>query len=459
MSIDADRLASDFSSEFRKEHIDILRCPMYITSIHRIKGNVMNAREERGLVIAATCRLNRNADGTWRVPSQSSTETVYYTVNLESKACTCPDCKESGMVCKHYYAASIVHRRDVLPDGTVIEQSQFAFTEKRVTYKQDWPAYNIAQATEKRRVQVLLHDLCRNLPERERPSSKRGPKPHVTRDAVFAMAYKVYCGFSARRFSSDLLEAHEKGYTTRPIPGMKVTAFFEDDFYTPILKELIGYSARPLRAIESTFAIDSSGFGTSRFEKWYDQKYGVTRQKCMWIKTHIACGTRTNVVTAVRILDKDAGDSPQFIPLVKETQRGFEIDEVCADKAYASLENFEAVASIGGQAFISFKANATGKAGGAFEKAFHYFKLNEEEYMKRYHMRSNVETTFSAIKRKFGDSVMSKTDAAMVNEVLCKILCHNLTCLIQEQETLGISPVFWKGEQEETRDLLQIKFS
>jgi hypothetical protein len=42
---------------------------------------------------------------------------------------------------------------------------------------------------------------------------------------------------------------------------------------------------------------------------------------------------------------------------------------------------------------------------------------------------------------------MSKTDTAMVNEVLCKILCHNLTCLIQEQETLGIVPIFFKGEE------------
>ena len=37
----------------------------------------------------------------------------------------------------------------------------------------------------------------------------------------------------------------------------------------------------------------------------------------------------------------------------------------------------------------------------------------------------------------------------MVNEVLCKILCHNITCLIQEQETLGIVPVFWKDEAEQ----------
>jgi hypothetical protein len=42
---------------------------------------------------------------------------------------------------------------------------------------------------------------------------------------------------------------------------------------------------------------------------------------------------------------------------------------------------------------------------------------------------------------------MSRSDAGMVNEVLCKFLRHNLTCLIQEQETLGIAPVFWKDEQ------------
>jgi transposase len=152
----------------------------------------------------------------------------------------------------------------------------------------------------------------------------------------------------------------------------------------------------------------------------------------------------------VRILDKDAVDSPQFVPLVKETRRHFEIGEVSADKAYASLENFEAVAECGGQGFMDFKANTTDSVGGLFEKAFHFFQFNQEEYLKHYHKRFNVESTFSAIKRKFGDFVVSKTDAAMVNEVLCKLLCHNLICLIQEQETLGIVRVFWKDEEQES---------
>jgi hypothetical protein len=174
----------------------------------------MTPREERGLVIAATSRLHRNKDGTWRVPSQTRTDAIFYTVNLETKACTCPDCTEGGFVCKHFHAATIVYKRDVLPDGTMIETKSVTLTERKV-YKQNWPAYNLAQATEKKRLQVLLHDLCRNLPEREREKGRRGPKPHKPSDAVFAMAFKVYCGLSSRRFSCDLVEAHEKASSQR----------------------------------------------------------------------------------------------------------------------------------------------------------------------------------------------------------------------------------------------------
>ena len=54
----------------------------------------------------------------------------------------------------------------------------------------------------------------------------------------------------------------------------------------------------------------------------------------------------------------------------------------------------------------------------------------------------HVESTFSMIKRKFGDSLRSKTDTAMVNETLCKILCHNLVVLIHETQELGIETNF-----------------
>ena len=40
-------------------------------------------------------------------------------------------------------------------------------------------------------------------------------------------------------------------------------------------------------------------------------------------------------------------------------------------------------------------------------------------------------------KAKFGDSLKSKTKTAQYNEVLCKILCHNLCVLIHEMHELN----------------------
>jgi transposase len=408
----------------------------------------ISGREQRGLAIAALCKLNKDAKlGAWLVPSQNGNGKYKVFHDGATPRCTCPDFETHGQKCKHIFAVEYTIEREVHSDGTETLTKTMTVVQK-VTYKQDWPAYNAAQATEKKRLQILLRDLCSTVPEPVRPDNRRGRKPHLVRDAIFAMAFKVYCGFSGRRFSTDLLEAHEKGYTTVPIPGMKVTAFLDKPEFTPILTGLVARSAVPLAAVETDFAVDSSGFSSSRFERWFDHKYGVTRQRCLWVKVHVCTGVKTNVITAVRILDKDAGDHPQFKPLVQTTRERFTINEVSADGAYASNENFEAVADVGGTGYMTFRSNTTGGVGGLFEKMFCYFRFQRDEYLAHFHKRSNVESTFSAVKRKFGDSVMCRTNAGMVNEVLCKLLCHNLTCLIQEQETLGIVPSFWKGDGE-----------
>jgi hypothetical protein len=400
----------------------------------------MDAREQRGLIIAAVCKLNRMSN-VWLVPSQSNANTIYR-VDPVKKTCTCPDHSENGFKCKHQYAVEITAKREFNPDGSVTETESITLT-KKTTYKQNWAAYNKAQSMEKDRVQELLHDLCRGLKEPERELWRKGPKPHTVRDSIFACVFKVYTTLSSRRFSSDLREAQARGFISRPIPGVKTTAFMENPALTPFLTALVGKSAAPLKVVETRFAIDSSGFSTNKFERWYDAKYGVTKLKHVWIKCHIACGIKTNCVTAVRIMDQNSADCPQFEPLVKETGKTFMIEEVSADKAYSSLENFETVANLGGIAFIAFKDNATGSVGGLFKKMLHYFEFKKDEYLAHYHRRSNVESTFSMVKRKFGDAVRSKNLVAMTNEVLCKLIAHNLCCLIQEQCELGIEPIFW----------------
>jgi len=131
-----------------------------------------------------------------------------------------------------------------------------------------------------------------------------------------------------------------------------------------------------------------------------------------------------------------------------QVPKGFTLREVSADAAYASYDNFDEVAEHGATGYIAFPITASGRQGGTFAKMFHLYNLNRDDYLAHYHKRSNVESTFSMLKAKFGDSLRSKTDIAMVNEALCKVLCHNLCCLVQSAEELGVVARFWEEEAE-----------
>jgi transposase len=408
-------------------------------------------RELKALEIAARCRIT--FDGTvWSVPSQTSGKTYRVTIG-SPPTCQCEDFALRQAPCKHIIAARLVCARDHGGKAPAVSTDAVPV---RPTYRQNWPAYNKAQMTEKRRLQVLLCQLCRQVeaPSREGKGHRTGRRPTPLCDVLFAMAFKVYSTLSSRRFACDLDDAVERGHMTRPMHPNKINTRMEDASLTPFLNGLITQSSLPLRSIETVFAPDSSGFSTSRFVRWYDEKYGVERSGHDWVKVHLMTGTKTNVVTAVEIADRNAGDCPQFKAMIEATAQNFRIEEVSADKAYLSFENLELVHSLGGMAYIPFKSNnVPGNAGTVWEKMYHYFNLRRDEFLSHYHQRSNVESTFSMIKAKFGDNVRSRTDAAMVNEALCKILCHNICCLIQAHCELGIEPVFWQDEaEEETAD-------
>ena len=89
------------------------------------------------------------------------------------------------------------------------------------------------------------------------------------------------------------------------------------------------------------------------------------------------------------------------------------------------------------------------KFDGVWQRMWHYYNFNRETFLQHYHKRSNAETTYSMIKMKFGAMVRAKTPIAQVNEVLCKILCHNICVLIQSIYELGLEPVFWTNEVKE----------
>jgi transposase len=255
--------------------------------------------------------------------------------------------------------------------------------------------------------------------------------------------FKVYVGFSSRRFTSDLRDAYTNGLIDSKPHFNSVSNYLSSPELTDILGELVTASSLPLKAIETDFAVDSSGFSTSRFVRWFNKKYGREVDNREWVKCHLMCGVNTKVVTAVDISGWAAHDTNYFIPLLARTAQHYEIREVSADKAYLSHKNLHAVEAVGGMPFIPFKSNTVVPTeAGMWARMYHLFMYQREAYMEHYHKRSNIETAYSMIKGKFGSALRSKSDTGQINEALCKVLAHNICVLIQAMHAFNIQPMF-----------------
>ena len=246
---------------------------------------------------------------------------------------------------------------------------------------------------------------------------------------------------------SDLRSAEAKGLLDQVPSYATICRYMEDPALTPLLKSLIERSALPLSTVDIDFAPDSSGFATSVYDRWYDAKWGKVIKRATWIKAHIMTGVKSNVVTIADATSNSSADYPYLIPFVNTTAENFEVREVSADKAYLGKTNLRAIVDVGATPYIPFKVNSiphdgTPNSDKLWQQMYHYFMYNRDDFKLHYHLRSNVELTFSMIKRKFGGAVRSKTPAAQVNEVLCKILAHNIVVGIQAMYALGISATF-----------------
>jgi transposase len=379
-------------------------------------------------------------EGLWVVLSQSKMK-VRYTVDPTKRTCTCPDFEEWELDCKHIFAVQFVRAGQDNEEVHVV----------RPTYQQNWSAYSQAQQNEELHFGQYLRALCDGVVS---PEQKRGRPRLPLGDEVYAATLKVYTTFSGRRATTAIREYAAKGCIKRAPNHNSISNYLRSPKLTPVFTKLIEQSAAPLKAIESNFAIDATGFGTSTYDRWYDHQYGDgggKRQR--WLKAHAMVGTTTNIVTAIEVTEGSVGDATQLPDLVMTTSKHFTMKEVSADKAYLSTLNLMSIEAHGAQPFIPFKVNSQGGGVSAWQRMWHLFWFKRDEFLKHYHRRSNVESTFSAIKRKFGGSLRSKQFPSQVNELLAKILCHNIVVLVHEMYALGIDPLAFWAKDEKT-DLL-----
>ena len=316
-----------------------------------------------------------------------------------------------------------------------LEIVKFMEEEKpKKTYKQQWNAYNMAQTHEFSLFQDILVELIDSLIQVRKPLWKSGRPFNDLKDMLFCCVTKCYYGKSSRRNIGYLALAKGKDYIKKVPHFNTVLNYYRNPSMTNLLKHLIEQSGIPLKEIEQKFTTDSSGFSTSLYGRWFDIKIKDYNKRKLFKKAHVTSGTRTNIVSAVTISEGYHHDSPYFKELVKTTAKNFNMREMSADAGYLSRDNHDIVSSVGAIPYIMFRKNCNARAKGSmvYKQMFQLYQKHRQKFLDHYSLRSNAESVFSMIKRKFGTHLYSKSETGQINELLCLVLAHNICVLIQE---------------------------
>lgn len=412
------------------------------------KGKVVQATTERmvrGKEIASRGEnIEQIGPSEWSVPSQAGFGRYRVWFIGDLPRCSCLDYQSRAgdalpSPCKHVYAVLELRLREV-------DQSLAA--PKRTARKQyaQHPTYSKAQSVEMRLLDTLLRDLVSVVPNVPRVAESGGRPAIPLPEAIQCAILKTYSGLSGRRACGVYENVAERGILSRAPSYNVASRALNRPEATAVLYGLLRASAAPLAGLEEggVVAPDSTGVQTTSFGGWREEKHGERRQK-KWLKVHAMVGTRTHVVIDARVLVSNSADSPQFAPLLRGTfDSGFRPSVTVADKGYLSRGNYTLASDLGAPAYIPFKSNSTeaGQGSAAWRKAYHLFQANRDEFDRHYHKRSNVEAVFSAIKRKFGENIRSRTPVAQVNEILCKLIAYNLTVVVHEMFENGIAANF-----------------
>ncbi len=387
--------------------------------------------------------IERIGDAEWSVPSQTGFGRYLVSKRNGEFHCGCKDFADrNGEPCKHIFA---IEALNLCEDG---QRPSVPQRKVRKQYAQH-PSYTKGQTEEMRLVDSLLRELVNEVDDFSRTPSLPGPTPTPIQDDLYCAILKVYSGLSARRACGVYANVADRGLLAKAPSFAVASNLLTRPEVTVILYRLLSLSALPLAGLEDGGAVapDSTGVQTTSFGGWREAKHGERREK-KWLKVHAMVGTKTHVIIRAVVGEANSGDSPQFEPLLRGAiEDGFHPAQVLADKGYLAKDNYRLASELGIEAYIPFKSNSLNRSGhrgspSAWRKAFFMFQANREEFDRNYHKRSNAEAVFSALKRKFGENIRSRTPVAQVNEILCKLIAYNLTVVVHEMFENGIAVNF-----------------
>ena len=464
--------------------------PDSVAEVVRERG-ITTKIQERGLELARTADVEPQGGGIWTVGD--------CIVNFKRKTGTCAAFRKSQprTRCSHWWAVAYtidppepeelvvptvvsvpaIVTAPASPSSLVIskempsveELARIAREKVKGGYTRFASLYEEHLRTEYLETMFLLKHLLPQLaPVLDvREQKQHGRKLRSLDQLLFAALLHAHHNWPFRRTEGMLAFYADPrvGFIAPDFPGFNlIDQFVRDPLTTQILRDLLALTAEPFRQYgPMTLAGDGTGMSTNRFDDWMvEGKHHIeSRGTRGWRKAHVVCDVDTLAVVSAFVTDKDVSEKRIIITsLIPElVAREYDVEKFLLDGGYNATEIRDLVVdALGATPYVPWGSRSKRaislpwrdkvKHGPLIEQIYSAFKTDEgKAFKEEYRYRVKVENLFSSIKTRFGGSVRATHDSGPENEVLLKLICHNVHMLLLAAKVYGLDPTFGGGSK------------
>lgn len=300
--------------------------------------------------------------------------------------------------------------------------------------KRNWRLYNYASTKEFGLVLKLTDNLIRFLGIKTY-GYKTGRPPVQMRDMVFSCILKIYLEKSIRTSEGIVEELlFSKKYISKKAHYNTVINYMNNPEMTKYLYKIIKETASIMSPFEDSISIDGTGISTFTKKHWVDDRLNEKEFK-KYKKLQLISGNKTHIILSAGVFDGETSekDKKHFEKLLNNMPNNFVVKEMMGDGAYYVGDFAEIVKARNIEPYFKPPKNASTKtqAGVELRKMVRKWKRFKDAWNPEYHKRSNIESSINSMKSKFLYYARSKKDIALKNEILCKVICHNLSVIIR----------------------------
>ena len=236
-----------------------------------------------------------------------------------------------------------------------------------------------------------------------------GPKKYKFKQHISALLLKESFKLSFRRISNSLSSL---GFKTPTYSALcKIRKRIPITIWNSLLSLTAGLN-------NNRVAVDGTGFSLTSPSDYYIQRIDRRKPVKRFVKLSAFFSLDSRKFIALRIRAKPRHDTKDIKYLLKKNSS---MKKLFGDSAYDAEFIHEECFRKNIQTIIKPKKN--------IRKGFFRKKQMKDYSEGEYHQRSNIESGFSALKRRYGTLVLSKSLVAQRAEINCKAIAYNLSLL------------------------------